>query len=49
MNQEYTIVAVHEQQRQITERCKMQHLKSLKDRACETQQEYINERNEIMR
>lgn len=36
----YTLAAVHEQQRQITEECYQQHLESLRDRACAAGKEY---------
>lgn len=47
--QESTLAAIIDEQRQITERCNLQYLKVLKDRACKAQQEYIDARNKIMR
>ena len=44
----YTLAAVHEQQKEITDKCNLQYLKVLKDRACEVQQEYIKARNKVM-
>ena len=45
---EFTLGAIHEKQFQIAYRCKLQHLKLLKNRVCEAQQEYIDIRNKVM-
>ena len=45
ISHEFTLAAVLEQQRRITEKCNQQHLESLRDRACAAEQEYINIRN----
>ena len=40
MKSEYTLAAIKEEQRQLTERSKLQYLKLLRDRAQQAQQEY---------